>query len=81
MLRHPGLAFCFLAMLVCNSQSSAQSTDENDRGSSPALTVMSFNIRYGTADDGNNHWNKCKELCACRVSLNLLLISLDCRRP
>jgi endonuclease/exonuclease/phosphatase family metal-dependent hydrolase len=27
----------------------------------PALKVMSFNIRYGTADDGENHWNKRKE--------------------
>jgi endonuclease/exonuclease/phosphatase family metal-dependent hydrolase len=23
----------------------------------PDLRVMSFNIRYGTADDGDNHWN------------------------
>jgi hypothetical protein len=22
------------------------------------LTVMSFNIRYGTAQDGVNHWDK-----------------------
>lgn len=25
------------------------------------LRVMSFNIRYGTANDGENHWNKRKE--------------------
>ncbi len=24
----------------------------------PAIKVMSFNIRYGTANDGENHWNK-----------------------
>ena len=24
------------------------------------LRVMSFNIRYGTADDGENHWNQRK---------------------
>lgn len=26
------------------------------------LNVMSFNIRYGTANDGDNHWKKRKEL-------------------
>ena len=26
--------------------------------SSPPLTVMSFNIRYGTANDGENHWER-----------------------
>ena len=30
--------------------------------SQPApLTVMSFNIRYGTANDGENHWLKRRE--------------------
>lgn len=28
------------------------------------LTVMSFNIRYGAANDGENHWNKRKEFVA-----------------
>ncbi|HEX3135383.1 MAG TPA: endonuclease/exonuclease/phosphatase family protein [Planctomycetota bacterium] len=32
-----------------------------------ALTVMTFNIRYGTAKDGVNHWDNRKELCAARV--------------
>lgn len=27
-----------------------------------ALTVMSFNVRYGTAGDGENHWNKRKDV-------------------
>ena len=27
----------------------------------PPLTVMSFNIRYGTANDGDNHWLKRRE--------------------
>lgn len=26
------------------------------------LTVMSFNIRYGLADDGDNHWNKRRDI-------------------
>ena len=26
------------------------------------IDFMSFNIRYGTADDGENHWNKRKPL-------------------
>lgn len=32
------------------------------------LTVMSFNIRYGLAKDGDNHWDKRKDLCASRVT-------------
>lgn len=28
----------------------------------PPIKVMSFNIRYGTAEDGENHWEKRKEL-------------------
>lgn len=27
----------------------------------PALKVMTFNIRYGTANDGENHWDKRKD--------------------
>src|SRR5690606_33514413 len=27
----------------------------------PTVRVMSFNIRYGTAPDGENHWDKRKE--------------------
>ena len=30
----------------------------------PALRVMTFNIRYGTAPDGENHWLKRRELLA-----------------
>jgi len=30
----------------------------------PSLTVMTFNIRYGTARDGENHWDKRKEQVA-----------------
>jgi endonuclease/exonuclease/phosphatase family metal-dependent hydrolase len=28
----------------------------------PPLTVMSFNIRYGTANDGENHWTRRREM-------------------
>ncbi|MGI9516016.1 MAG: endonuclease/exonuclease/phosphatase family protein [Pirellulaceae bacterium] len=28
----------------------------------PAMKVMSFNIRYGTAEDGDNHWDLRREL-------------------
>lgn len=30
----------------------------------PSVKVMSFNIRYGTAPDGENHWDKRKEFLA-----------------
>ena len=32
-----------------------------DREQSAEVRVMSFNIRYGTANDGDNHWSKRKE--------------------
>ena len=36
-------------MLLSFSMASAQDTN-------PEIDVMSFNIRYGTAKDGDNHW-------------------------
>ncbi|HEY8504612.1 MAG TPA: endonuclease/exonuclease/phosphatase family protein [Gemmataceae bacterium] len=32
-----------------------------DGGQAPGVRVMSFNIRYGTANDGENHWDRRKE--------------------
>ena len=37
---------------------------ENDAKPTDELTVMSFNIRYGSANDGENRWDKRKELVA-----------------
>jgi endonuclease/exonuclease/phosphatase family metal-dependent hydrolase len=31
------------------------------------IKVMSFNIRYGLADDGENHWNHRKRLALARI--------------
>ena len=31
------------------------------------IKVMSFNIRYGLADDGENHWNNRKSLALARI--------------
>jgi endonuclease/exonuclease/phosphatase family metal-dependent hydrolase len=45
-----------LLLPVCVS-SSLQAEDAKPS----ALRVMSFNIRYGTANDGDNHWEKRKE--------------------
>lgn len=45
----------FLASFVCSSALS-----QADKRS-PEIRVMSFNIRYGTANDGENHWDKRKE--------------------
>jgi len=44
--------FCMIALLV-----SALGTSTTD---SAPIKVMSYNIRYGTANDGDNHWNKRK---------------------
>ncbi|TWT83173.1 Endonuclease/Exonuclease/phosphatase family protein [Planctomycetes bacterium CA13] len=40
----------------------------NTSASAEDLQVMSFNIRFGTANDGDNHWNKRKELVAQRIT-------------
>ncbi len=37
-------------------------------GTAPALRVMSFNIRVGTANDGINRWDLRKGLCVSRVT-------------
>lgn len=45
----------FLAILLISiSLCTAQETE-------PEIDIMSFNIRYGTANDGDNHWNFRKE--------------------
>lgn len=45
---------------VGNVGNNAQTLDTN-RGDDRSIRVMSFNIRYGTANDGENHWSKRKE--------------------
>ena len=47
-----------LAALACVLSVAAQSAPVPAR---EPLTVMSFNIRYGTANDGDNHWNLRRE--------------------
>ena len=32
-----------------------------------SIKVMSFNIRYGLADDGDNRWDNRKELVVARI--------------
>src|SRR5262245_61287761 len=34
------------------------------RTGAPPVRVMSFNIRFGTANDGDNHWNRRKGFLA-----------------
>ena len=33
----------------------------------PPLRVLSYNVRYGTAKDGDHHWDRRKDLCAARA--------------
>ena len=49
----------YLAVAFCFATLSAQ----NVRAEDPKpISVMSFNIRFGTANDGDNHWKFRKEL-------------------
>jgi len=50
-----------LAVLVCTCASLAADSGESS-SAGLEVSLMSFNIRYGTADDGPNHWDKRKEL-------------------
>ena len=47
-----------LGTLACAPSLTAQSAQPPAR---EALAVMSFNIRYGTANDGDNHWTLRRE--------------------
>ncbi len=44
-----------MAFFTCQADSGLATQNTND------VRVMSFNIRYGTANDGDNHWDKRKE--------------------
>jgi endonuclease/exonuclease/phosphatase family metal-dependent hydrolase len=57
-----------VTILTLNACARSGGGDGSAVVSTPALTVMTFNIRYGTAKDGDNHWDKRKELCASRVT-------------
>jgi endonuclease/exonuclease/phosphatase family metal-dependent hydrolase len=50
------VVLCILALSTARLRG-----DEKDP---PPIRVMSFNIRYGTAADGENHWDRRKELLA-----------------
>ena len=43
-------------LMACASTLTARGEED-----APAIRVMSFNIRYGTAADGENHWNRRQE--------------------
>jgi endonuclease/exonuclease/phosphatase family metal-dependent hydrolase/tetratricopeptide (TPR) repeat protein len=48
-------AYVFLACLIVGGGAQRAQSDDS-------LTVMSFNIRYGTANDGENRWERRREL-------------------
>ena len=50
------------AALLAACQGAVPAPESQERG--PGLRVMTFNIRYGTAKDGENHWKHRKELVA-----------------
>ncbi len=50
------LVCCLLGSLVLSSECRAAADEKLD------LSVMSFNIRYGTADDGADHWKNRREM-------------------
>jgi len=47
---------------VCSCQDIAGADLNRTRADAPELRVMSFNIRYGSANDGENHWNNRREM-------------------
>jgi endonuclease/exonuclease/phosphatase family metal-dependent hydrolase len=51
------LPVCLLALLLTLPAVGGESEE-----ASTAVRIMSFNVRYGTARDGENHWEKRKDL-------------------
>ena len=62
------LRTCLVLMLAMASCQLARPTSEaTDSPASATLEVMSFNIRYGTANDGDNRWEVRRELVVERI--------------
>jgi len=59
LIRASVCALLFTSGLACRTDMAASSELSADK---PGLLVMTFNIRYGTADDGENSWDKRKDL-------------------
>lgn len=59
------LAICLLML----STSACSGGAPGQSASPPPLKVMTYNIRYGTAKDGEHAWELRKELCASRSTL------------
>jgi len=59
LIRASVCALLFTMGLVCRAGVPASSEPSAD---TPELLVMTFNIRYGSADDGDNSWDKRKDL-------------------
>lgn len=53
-----------LALLAALMVAIPPITSTSHAGEGTAVRVMSFNIRYGTADDGPNHWDQRQEFLA-----------------
>ncbi len=53
------LLFCWLALTASSFTFAADGETEGDEA--PVLRVMSFNLRYGTASDGENRWERRRE--------------------
>ncbi|HUP22740.1 MAG TPA: endonuclease/exonuclease/phosphatase family protein [Thermoanaerobaculia bacterium] len=56
----PILALAALAALAALTASPAAAASPSEPGD--PLAVVSFNIRYGTAEDGENHWTRRREM-------------------
>lgn len=54
-------AVALLFLLACLSGCGPDASSRNQPGPTP-VTVMTFNIRYGTADDGANRWEQRRAL-------------------
>lgn len=54
------IAIVLLMHVACRGQEADES--KSSHATIKPFRVMSFNIRYGTADDGDNHWDKRKQL-------------------
>lgn len=61
------MRYCVLAIVMVSMFVSSLAAAEPPSSEPGDLKVLSFNIRYGTAKDGENHWDKRKDFVAATI--------------
>ncbi len=60
----PLLSLAMVSLITAGNRPTLSAEEPKPTQSAVPIRVMSFNIRYGTARDGDNHWDKRKDFVA-----------------